>query len=91
MLERSVERKLVREAEKRGALALKGEKLGSGYPDRILLARVGRIAFAELKAPGEEPTDIQDLRIRRLRGLGFRVEVLDHPDQVVPFLEDWLA
>ena len=42
----------------------------------------GRIAFVEVKAPGEKPRPLQRLRIKTLRRLGFKAFVLDNPEQI---------
>ncbi len=42
----------------------------------------GRLAFVEIKAPGEKPRPLQRKRIKQLRALGFPVYVLDSPEQI---------
>lgn len=42
----------------------------------------GRVVFVEVKAPGEKPRPIQNLRIQQLRNLGFHVTVLDSLDGI---------
>ena len=42
----------------------------------------GRVVFVEVKAPGEKPRPIQNLRIQQLRDLGFHVIVLDSLDGI---------
>lgn len=54
----------------------------AGVPDRIVLTPSGRIAFVEVKAPGEKPRPLQRIRIKTLRRLGFKVFVLDSPDHI---------
>ena len=49
----------------------------AGVPDRIVLMPGGRIAFVEVKAPGEKPRPLQLSRHKLLRRLGFLVYVLD--------------
>jgi hypothetical protein len=90
--ERSVEATLVREAEKRSAWAIKLSPLSVvGLPDRLILAPGGRAAFAELKKPGLEPSAIQRYVHEKLRGLGFRVAVIDQHRDCGRFLEEWLG
>jgi len=48
-----------------------------GMPDRLLLLPGGRMAFVEVKAPGEKPRPLQVARHRLLTELGFKVYVLD--------------
>jgi hypothetical protein len=51
-------------------------------PDRIVLMPGGRIAFVEVKAPGQKPRKLQIRRHARLKVLGFRVFVLDDPKEI---------
>ena len=53
MLERDVERHLVRRVKEAGGLALKWISPGmAGVPDRICVMPGGRIVLVELKRPG---------------------------------------
>lgn len=58
----------------------------AGFPDRICLARPALIVFVETKAPGEKPRKLQEKIHNRLRGFGFRVEVLDTREAVDGFI-----
>lgn len=49
----------------------------TGLPDRMLLFQGGRIAFAEIKSPGDKPRAIQKAVHRKLIRLGFDVYVVD--------------
>ena len=52
--EKYVEQKLATEAKKMGGLAVKFVSPGlDGVPDRLILFPGGKVAFAELKAPGK--------------------------------------
>jgi hypothetical protein len=83
MRERNVERKLTEAVRHSGGLALKFISPNlNGVPDRLLLFPGGRMAFAEVKAPGEKPRPLQMHRIARLRELGFRVYVIDGVEQI---------
>jgi hypothetical protein len=53
-----------------------------GVPDRIILMPNGKIAFAELKAPGKKPRAIQVKRINQIRQLGFKVYVIDNTQMI---------
>lgn len=92
VLEKAVEEAFVREARRRGALALKMVPLGrAGFPDRTCLASPGRVAFAELKRPGEKPRRLQRWWIRKLRGMGFLVAEIDRPETIGTFFDEWLG
>ena len=56
MRERDVERRLVRMVLDLGGFAPKLSCPGmDGMPDRLILLPGGRVAFAEIKAPGKRP------------------------------------
>ncbi len=54
----------------------------NGVPDRIVLFGSGRIAFVEVKAPGETLRPIQRKRKWQLERLGFKVFCLDSEGKV---------
>ena len=83
MDEKLIERKLKDLVRKSGGLALKFTSPGfDGVPDRLLLFPGGRAAFAEIKTTGKKPRPLQMSRKRQLEGLGFRVFVIDRPEQI---------
>ena len=83
MLESTVERHLREEAKKRKGMALKFVSPGmNGVPDRIVLMDGGRVAFVEVKAPGQQPRTLQRSRHALLRRMGFRLFVLDDVEQI---------
>lgn len=57
-------------------------------PDRIVLLPQGRIIFIELKAPGKKPRPIQKYRIKELKALGFRVEIIDSIEGINNIIEE---
>lgn len=92
MREKTLEGKLVRAVRALGGIAPKLVSPGfDGMPDRLLLLPGGRIAFAELKAPGKKPRPLQLRRKRQLEALGFRVYVIDHPDRIGGVLDELCA
>jgi len=92
MREKFVEEHLVKAVRLMGGLALKFVSPGmDGVPDRLVLLPGGRIAFCELKAPGKTLRALQKRRKRQLEALGFRVYVIDHPDQIGGVLDDLQA
>lgn len=88
MRERDVEQAFCQEVKKAGGLALKFVSPGwSGAPDRVVLFPDGKIAFVEVKAPGEVPRPLQKRRKRQLEVLGFPVFVLDAPGNIQNLIE----
>ena len=89
MREKEIEQKFTLTAKQAGGLALKFVSPGmSGMPDRLVLLPGGRMAFVEVKAPGRAPRPLQETRHRTLRRLGFRVFVLDRPEQIGGILDE---
>ncbi|KGI42494.1 VRR-NUC domain-containing protein [Clostridium tetani] len=89
MEESRIEKRLKKEIEKLDGKALKFVSPGmSGVPDRIILLPQGRIVFIELKAPGKKPRSIQKYRIKELKNLGFRVEIIDSIEGVNNFIRE---
>ena len=89
MLEKTTERKLTVAVKKAGGIAVKFVSPSfDGMPDRLVLLPDGLIAFVELKAPGKRPRPLQKARHRLLRSLGFKVYVIDKPQQIGGMLDE---
>lgn len=89
MLEKTIERKLTVAVKKAGGIAVKFVSPSfDGMPDRLVLLPDGLIAFVELKAPGKRPRPLQESRHRLLRSLGFKVYVIDKPEQIGGMLDE---
>ena len=89
MREKDIEKSLKDEVKKRGGIAPKWVSPGmAGVPDRLILLPKGKIAFAETKAPGEKPRQLQVSRHRLLRRLGFKVYVIDGVEQIEEVLDE---
>ena len=89
MREKEIEKKLTQAVKCRGGICPKFVSPGyDGMPDRIVLFPGGKIAFVEVKAPGEKPRPLQLSRHRLLRRLGFRVYVLDAAEQIGGILDE---
>jgi Holliday junction resolvase len=58
----------------------------AGLPD-VLLIKEGRAVWLEAKRPGEEPTRIQEHRMRELIGFGCPVAVVRSAGDAKAFLE----
>ena len=83
MREKEIEYKFVMAVKKCGGAAPKLVSPGfDGMPDRLVLLPGGVCAFAELKAPGKHPRPIQTARHKMLKRLGFKVYVIDSPEQI---------
>jgi hypothetical protein len=91
--EETVERRLQRRCARAPftVLCVKGEPLGKGWPDRILLAYPGRVAFAELKRPRGPRRPRQQIIAALLRSLGFQCDFLDSLRAVDQFMDDFLT
>ena len=88
MIEKSIEKQLVRAVKAAGGIAPKLVSPGmDGMPDRMVLLPHGRIGFVEVKAPGKVPRPLQAARHAQLRKLGFKVYVLDDPAQIPDILK----
>ena len=88
MRERDVEKKLIDEVKKRGGLCEKWTSGTVGWPDRIIILPDGKIAFAELKAPGKKLRPLQERRKRQLESLGFSVFCIDNPESIGGVLDE---
>lgn len=89
MREKYIETKLVKAVKSMDGLALKFVSPGfDGVPDRLVLLPGGKIAFIELKAPGETLRPLQVRRKRQLEGLGFLVYCIDGPEQIGGILDE---
>ena len=87
--EKQIEQSLIKAVRNMGGLAPKFVSPGfDGMPDRIVLLPHGKAAFVEVKAPGKKPRPLQTSRHEMLRGLGFKVYVLDDTDQIGGILDD---
>lgn len=90
MCENSIEKRLVTEVERVGGWCLKLPAIhNAGLPDRLCLFPGGEVVFVELKAFGKKPRKIQLFIHNKLRGLGFRVEVVDTPEQIETIINEY--
>ena len=92
MLERELENKLKRAVLDRGGLALKFVSPGlAGVPDRLILLPGARIAFAELKAPGQKLRPLQRILKRVLEDMGFDYWVIDAKEKTDRFIRQYFG
>jgi hypothetical protein len=85
--ETHVEKTLRLGIKAKGGWAIKLLPSVSGLPDRMVLLPGGRIYFVELKSPTGTVAPHQTVIHRRLRTLGFTVEVLATPAAV----DTWIS
>lgn len=89
MLEKEIEKKLANAVKMRGGMALKFISPNlNGVPDRLILLPKGKMAFAELKAPGRKMRALQIKRKRQLEELGFKVYCIDGIEQIGGVLDE---
>ena len=89
MREKTVEQKFDSEVKKAGGICPKWVAPGfDGVPDRIAMFPGGKIAFVEVKAPGEKPRPLQIARHNLLRKLGFRVYILDEIGKIGGMIDE---
>ena len=89
MREKIIEQHLVKAVKNSGGIAPKLVCPGfDGMPDRLVLLPRGKIGFVEVKAPGKEPRPLQVARHGLLRRLGFKVYILDAPEQIGGILDE---
>ena len=89
MLEKTIEKKLTTAVKKAGGIAPKFVSPSfAGMPDRLILLPDGKFAFAELKAPGEEPRPLQEYVIKKMKKAGADVRVADTKELVNVILDD---
>lgn len=89
MLEKEIEKVLVREVRKLGGRAYKWASPGNdGVPDRIVVLPGMRPVFVELKAESGRLSALQKVQVGRLLDMGQDVRVLRGIQEVERFLED---
>ena len=89
MREKQIEQRLVKAVKARGGLCPKLVSPGTdGMPDRMVLLPDSHMGFVEVKASGEKPRPLQQRRHEQLRELGYKVSVLDDPEQIPPILDE---
>lgn len=87
--EKCVEQILTKKVKERGGMAVKFISPNlNGVPDRIILLPNGKMAFAEMKAPGKKMRPVQIKRKRQLEALGFKVYCVDGVEQIGGILDE---
>lgn len=89
MNEKTLEQKLVNAVKTAGGLCMKFISPGlDGVPDRLILLPCGRIGFVEIKTTGLKPRALQMRRKMQFERLGFRVFILDRPEQIGVIIDE---
>lgn len=89
MREKEIEQKFVKAVKQIGGISPKFTSPGlNGMPDRIVLIPFGKMAFVEIKAPGESPRPLQMARHKLIRSLGFKVYVLDDDQKIGGIIDE---
>lgn len=83
MLEKEIEKALVKKVKALGGLCIKFTSPSMmGIPDRVVLLPKGKLGFVELKRPGGKARPIQLKRIKDFKKLGFKVFILDEKEKI---------
>lgn len=83
MLEKEIEKALVKEVKALGGLCIKFTSPSmDGLPDRMVFLQNRKFAFVELKAKGKKPRPLQLKRMADFKKLGFRSYVIDDKEQI---------
>ena len=78
MLEKVIEKKLVRVVKENGGLCIKMASMYyKGIPDRLILTADGRLMFVETKRPGEQLRPEQVAWQKKLQGMKFKAVMID--------------
>jgi len=86
MLERDIERKAVKEAEKDGWLSYKfASPAHRGVPDRIFIKR-GHVVFIEFKTPTGKTTKLQERELEIINSHGATAAVAHSIDEALGIL-----
>lgn len=87
--EKLLERRLTKAIKDRGGLCLKWYSATYvGLPDRLIILPTGDHLWAEIKTTGKSPRPTQVQAIKRLRGLGAKVYIVDGLQAEAEILRD---
>lgn len=87
--EKAIESHLVNQVKKFGGWAIKLWPISvTGLPDRLVLMPGGQVYFVELKTLIGQLSARQILVAKKLRKLGFRVEVLNSKETINLFINE---
>lgn len=90
MSESSIEKYFVAKCKEAGMRSFKMlPTYEAGMPDRIVLYR-GVAGFAEIKAPGKKPRQLQAVFLEELQKAGSFTGVVDSKDSALNWIQDFL-
>lgn len=88
MRESEIEKSLKKATEKRNGLCIKFTSPGNkGVPDRLILME-SKVAFVELKRPGQKLRPIQEYWKKKLIDRGHLYFKIDDPEQIEEVLDE---
>lgn len=88
MLERDIEKKIVRYCHDQGLLAYKfTSPAHRGVPDRLIIGR-GKTFFMEIKRKGNRPTSLQTREIERINQRGIKATWCDSYEDAVKLINE---
>lgn len=91
MLEKEIERRMVKLVKERGGLCYKFESPGNpGVPDRIIITPTGQVVFVELKTTVGSLQRIQRWQLEEMRNCGADVRVVKGWDAAKALVEEVL-
>lgn len=89
-MEKKIEEYLIKKTKEAGGECFKWESRNSRRSlDRLLFLPGGQLIIVEIKRPGGKFRPAQPYMIKLLRGLGFRVEVIDSKEQIDQLFNTW--
>lgn len=89
MLEKEIEKFLVREVKKLGGISFKFISPGNaGVPDRIVILPIGKVILVELKTDKGKLTKLQEVQIKKISDLGADARVLRGIEGVKEFINE---
>lgn len=89
MLEKEIEKFLVRQVKKLGGISFKFiSPDNAGVPDRIVILPSGKVIFVELKTDKGKLTKLQEVQIKKISDLGADARVLRGIEGVKEFINE---
>lgn len=83
ILERHLEQYFTAQCKKRKLKTLKLHiRFSRGWPDRLVLARDGKVIWVELKRPGGKVSPLQDKTHKEMAEWGHHVHVIDSKEGI---------